>query len=781
MKRLVPGLRGRLAAIAAALCAAIVVPGERRPDARPGRRRRAGNARALGAALVADHPRQHRALVWSARRSRLQHAARAGARPRRRVLHEQPRAARRGSRAPAGVVRSARDACSPRRRRTGIRVHAWVNVNLVSSAVDLPASPDHLVYRHPEWLMVPREIAQEVARLDPGNPGYVGKIARWTRGADRDASKGSTRRRSSPTPPPTPSASSPTSRAATTSTASISTTRAIPNQQFDYSRFAIAEFRADIRPRLSAERAPRARRGRSDRSLRVSRSLPGRVEGVPPRAADGARRAHPRRRCAPRGPTRSLTVGGDARSAGRLRRAAAGLARLARQRTGRRRRADGLHAGAGALRRADRRRPRHRRRPRAIWAGIGAYRLTPGADDREHPGRAPARRRRLRPLLLRQPDGPEAARARLPRDGQPRGVPQRRDARLQIPDSRAKATRTRSRPVDLRPKSQSDLLIDRVDASTRDRARVPRRRRSKSAAATASSGARAFGTLTYAPTRQPRRDDTIFDLASLTKVIATATAGDARGRRRDARRSTTAWPIACRRGAAPIARRSRSRDLLEHASGLTAYLRSSAITTGAPSSSARSARCRSSTRRARSRSTAIWGSCCWLHPRGRRTSRWTLRGRRSRRRRMAVRLRRSRSAASTRRGRWRERTRADGARSLARTAAAGRSARREHAGRSAAPPATRDCSAPPRRRRVRARDARRLLGGTVDARDGRATLARFVAASRPCPAARARSAGTRCCRPRRAARGCRRARSATPASPARRCGSIPSRISTSCC
>src|SRR5262249_35038434 len=36
-------------------------------------------------------------------------------------------------------------------RQAGIRVHAWVSVDLVSSAVDLPASPDHLVYKHPEW------------------------------------------------------------------------------------------------------------------------------------------------------------------------------------------------------------------------------------------------------------------------------------------------------------------------------------------------------------------------------------------------------------------------------------------------------------------------------------------------------------------------------------------------------------------------------------------------------------------------------------------------------
>src|SRR5213592_1010441 len=62
-----------------------------------------------------------------------------------------------------------------------IRVHAWLCVNLVSSAVELPTSPDHVIARHPEWLMVPRPIAQALARRDPLNPGYVGALARWTR------------------------------------------------------------------------------------------------------------------------------------------------------------------------------------------------------------------------------------------------------------------------------------------------------------------------------------------------------------------------------------------------------------------------------------------------------------------------------------------------------------------------------------------------------------------------------------------------------------------------
>ncbi len=63
----------------------------------------------------------------------------------------------------------------------GMQVHAWVAVNLVSSAVGLPASRDHVVYRSPEWLMVPRELAAEMRRMDVRSPAYLGRLARWTR------------------------------------------------------------------------------------------------------------------------------------------------------------------------------------------------------------------------------------------------------------------------------------------------------------------------------------------------------------------------------------------------------------------------------------------------------------------------------------------------------------------------------------------------------------------------------------------------------------------------
>src|SRR6186713_737122 len=63
----------------------------------------------------------------------------------------------------------------------GLQVHAWVAVNLVSSSVSLPASRDHVIYRAPEWLMVPRELAAEMKKIALRSPAYVGRLARWTR------------------------------------------------------------------------------------------------------------------------------------------------------------------------------------------------------------------------------------------------------------------------------------------------------------------------------------------------------------------------------------------------------------------------------------------------------------------------------------------------------------------------------------------------------------------------------------------------------------------------
>jgi uncharacterized lipoprotein YddW (UPF0748 family) len=63
----------------------------------------------------------------------------------------------------------------------GLRVHAWVDVALVAGVDELPSARDHVVYRHPEWLMVPRAIAAELLAVDSHSPDYVGRLARWTR------------------------------------------------------------------------------------------------------------------------------------------------------------------------------------------------------------------------------------------------------------------------------------------------------------------------------------------------------------------------------------------------------------------------------------------------------------------------------------------------------------------------------------------------------------------------------------------------------------------------
>ena len=61
----------------------------------------------------------------------------------------------------------------------GLAVHAWVNVNLVADAGALPSSPRHVANRHPEWLMVPGDLAATIG--DPKGAGFVRALASWTR------------------------------------------------------------------------------------------------------------------------------------------------------------------------------------------------------------------------------------------------------------------------------------------------------------------------------------------------------------------------------------------------------------------------------------------------------------------------------------------------------------------------------------------------------------------------------------------------------------------------
>jgi len=144
--------------------------------------------------------------------------------------------------------------------QAGLRVHAWVNVNLVSSAAVLPRSRDHVAHRHPEWLMTPRALADELRKIGPQSPAYVGTLSRWVR-ANVESTEGLY------LSPITPAAQA----------YSVSVIRELldryavdglhldyiryPNAEFDFSAAAIAQFRA-----AELHGVPAAERERLDRA-----------------------------------------------------------------------------------------------------------------------------------------------------------------------------------------------------------------------------------------------------------------------------------------------------------------------------------------------------------------------------------------------------------------------------------------------------------------------------------------------------------------------------------
>jgi len=128
-----------------------------------------------------------------------------------------------------------------------LQVYASVDLDRVALSDEVPASRDHVVYQHPEWLMVPRAIAPELLAIDLRSPEYVGRLARWTRANGVDGVY-----------------LSPLSDEATTYVATavaqllrryavdgvqLDTAR-YPARDFDYGRRSIDSFRQDIRRSL---------------------------------------------------------------------------------------------------------------------------------------------------------------------------------------------------------------------------------------------------------------------------------------------------------------------------------------------------------------------------------------------------------------------------------------------------------------------------------------------------------------------------------------------------
>jgi uncharacterized lipoprotein YddW (UPF0748 family) len=71
----------------------------------------------------------------------------------------------------------------------GLRVHAWINTNLLANADTLPTDSTHLVYRRPDLLAVPQPLARGLYGADPREPRYVQALAEYAR-ANRDHVEG---------------------------------------------------------------------------------------------------------------------------------------------------------------------------------------------------------------------------------------------------------------------------------------------------------------------------------------------------------------------------------------------------------------------------------------------------------------------------------------------------------------------------------------------------------------------------------------------------------------
>ena len=266
-------------------------------------------------------------------------------------------------------------------QRAGLRVHAWVNVNLVSSAADLPIAPTHIVHRHPEWLMVPRDLVQELSRVPEDSPAYVGKLARWTRAQSRAARGGQLEGLYAS--PLLPAAADHVNAVVR----DIATRYAVDGVHLDYARYPTERFD------YSRGADPRVSRGGSARSstAAVRRELDGqeaedplaypdsvsrRMEGVPHLAPDGARRPPARRRSRRRVRARS-SRSRPRRTSRRPAITGCRTGRLAAGGPRRRGLPDGLHARTRDA--SPSRLPRRAtsRAGSAVWAGIGAYRLPP--------------------------------------------------------------------------------------------------------------------------------------------------------------------------------------------------------------------------------------------------------------------------------------------------------------------------------------------------------------------------------------------------------------------
>jgi uncharacterized lipoprotein YddW (UPF0748 family) len=66
-------------------------------------------------------------------------------------------------------------------RRRGLKVHAWLNTNLLANLDELPAEAAHVYNAHPEWLAVPRPVAAELFGVSPADPRFRARVVEWSK------------------------------------------------------------------------------------------------------------------------------------------------------------------------------------------------------------------------------------------------------------------------------------------------------------------------------------------------------------------------------------------------------------------------------------------------------------------------------------------------------------------------------------------------------------------------------------------------------------------------
>src|ERR1044071_8288195 len=65
--------------------------------------------------------------------------------------------------------------------KRGLKVHGWINTNLLANLDALPTDPAHVYNKHPEWLAVPKPVAAELYDLSPRDPAFRQKIVEWSK------------------------------------------------------------------------------------------------------------------------------------------------------------------------------------------------------------------------------------------------------------------------------------------------------------------------------------------------------------------------------------------------------------------------------------------------------------------------------------------------------------------------------------------------------------------------------------------------------------------------